>query len=76
MNIERLILEKLLQVHPRMLSETVLWSACRIEDPDISLTIMRSTLRTLKSKDQIAIVQLEDAKRIKIKPAGIVRLEE
>lgn len=76
MNLERLILEKLNQVAPRLLSQNVLWSDCRLEDSSISLTSVKDALRKLESKDQVTVVPGEDSTKVKIKPAGIARLAE
>lgn len=76
MNLERLILEKLNLVHPRMLSKNVLWSDCRLEDSKISLTDIENTLKKLETKSQVTVVSGEDATRIKITTDGIARLSE
>lgn len=76
MNLQRLILEKLSNVSPRMLTENVLWSDVRLDDGKISLTELRGALRQLEQKDQVVIVTTEDATRIKITAAGIARLAE
>ncbi len=76
MNLERLILEKLNLVHPRMLSKNVLWSDCRLEDPKISLSDIENTLNKLEAKSQVTVVNGEDATRIKITTDGIARLLE
>lgn len=76
MNLERLILDKLSLVHPRMLTENVLWNDCRMEVPGTSLTDLRMKLRALESKGQVTVVTGEDATRIKITSDGIARLAE
>ena len=76
MNLERLILEKLNLVHPRMLSKNVLWSDCRFEDSTISLSDVQNALNKLESKSQVTVVNGEDATRIKITTDGIARLSE
>ncbi len=76
MNLERLILEKLNLVHPRMLSKNVLWSDCRLEDTTISLSDVQNALNKLESKSQVTVVNGEDATRIKITTDGIARLSE
>ena len=76
MNLERLILEKLNLVHPRMLSKNVLWSDCRLEESTISLSDVQNALNKLESKSQVTVVNGEDATRIKITPDGIARLSE
>ena len=76
MKLERLILEKLNLVHPRMLTENVLWSDVRLEEPGTSLTDVRNTVRKLEVKSQVVVVTGEDSTRIKITQDGIARLSE
>lgn len=76
MNDQRLILEKLSQVHPRMMSENVLWSALRLEIHGYSLTELRASTRILEEKSQIIVVNSDDSTRIKITADGIARLAE
>lgn len=76
MNIERIILESLNLVHPRMLTESVLLSDLRVEDVKLSLTDLRGHLLRLEQKDQVTIVTGEDSTRIKITSQGIARLAE
>lgn len=76
MNLERLILEKLNDVHPRMLTENVLWSDVRMEEAATSLTDLRNAVRKLESKNQVVVVTGEDSTRIKITTDGIARLAE
>lgn len=76
MNIERLILEALHLVHPRMLTESVLLSDLRIMGAKISLTDLRAHTARLETKSQVTVVTGEDATRIKITPDGIARLAE
>ena len=76
MNLERHILEKLDLVHPRSLTETVLWSDLRIDDSSITLTDTRSALQKLEIKNQVAIAKGEDTTRIKITSDGKLRLAE
>lgn len=76
MNLERLIITKLSLVCPRMVTETVLWSDLRIDDPTVSLTAMRAAIRSLETKGQVAVVPGEDSTKIKITADGIARLAE
>jgi hypothetical protein len=76
MNLERLILDKLNDVHPRMLSETTLWSDVRLEESGTSLTDLRNAVRKLEGKSQVIAVTGEDVTRIKITTDGIARLSE
>ena len=76
MNQERLILEKLAEVSPRMMTENVLWSSVFVEDHRFSLTSLRNHLRALESKGQAVVVSNEDATRIKITTDGQARLAE
>lgn len=76
MNLERLILEKLNDVHPRMLTENVLWSDVRMEEAATSLTDLRNAVRKLEGKNQVVVVTGEDSTRIKITTDGIARLAE
>lgn len=76
MNIQRLILEKLNDVHPRMLAENVLWSDVRMEEASTSLTDLRNAVRKLEGKNQVVVVTGEDSTRIKITTDGIARLAE
>ena len=76
MNPQRLILEKLSQVHPRMMTENVLWSTMRLELHNYSLTELRTELRALEKKEQIIVVSNEDSTRAKITTDGLARLAE
>ena len=76
MNLERLILDKLNDVHPRMLTENVLWSDVRLEETGVSLTDLRNAVRKLEGKNQVIVVTGEDSTRIKITTDGIARLSE
>lgn len=76
MNLERLILDKLNLVHPRMLSEHTLWSDVRLEESGTSLTDLRNAVRKLEGKSQVVVVTGEDITRIKITTDGIARLSE
>lgn len=76
MNVERLILESLHLVHPRMLTERVLLSDLSIAGEPISLTDLRGHLKKLEAKSQVTVVTGEDATRIKITSDGIARLAE
>lgn len=76
MNPERVILEGLQLVHPRMLTESVLRSDMQLQLGAMSLTDLRKHLSTLEAKGQVVIVKGEDATRIKITSDGIARLSE
>lgn len=76
MNIERLILEDLNLVHPRMLTTTVLRSDLRVNGTNLSATDLDGHLARLEAKGQITIVTGEDSTRVKITAAGIARLAE
>ena len=76
MNPERLILESLHLVHPRMLTERVLQSDLTIAGVSMSITDLKGHLQRLETKSQLTIVTGEDATRIKITPDGIARLAE
>lgn len=76
MNLERIILDKLSLVHPRMLTEGVLHNDVRLEDPKISLGDLRLKVRALESKGQVVVVNDEDHTRIKITSAGQARILE
>jgi hypothetical protein len=73
---ERIILESLSLVHPRMLTETVLLSDLRVQGMQMSLTDLRGHLGRLESKSQVTVVTGEDSTRIKITQDGIARLSE
>jgi len=72
MNIERLILQELTEVHPRMLTEKMLFAVIT----DASLTDVRNAVRELERKHQVVVVTGEDTTRIKITQDGIARLSE
>ena len=72
MNIERLILQELKAVHPRMLTEKMLFAVIT----DASLTDVRNSVRELERKHQVVVVTGEDTTRIKITQDGIARLSE
>lgn len=76
MNIERLILEDLNLVHPRMLTTTVLSSDLRVNGTALSETDLSGHLQRLEAKGQITVVTGEDSTRVKITAAGIARLAE
>lgn len=76
MNAERLILESLHLVHPRMLTERVLRSDLRVAGIDMSLTDLRGHIGRLEEKSQVVVVKDDDATRIKITSDGIARLAE
>lgn len=76
MNPERAILEDLNLVHPRMLAESVLRSDMQIQLGAMSLTDLRKHLAALEAKEQIVVINGEDATRIKITAAGQARLAE
>ena len=76
MNPERLILESLHLVHPRMLTERVLHSDLSVAGVTMSMTDLRGHLKRLEDKGQVTVVTGEDATRIKITPDGIARLAE
>ena len=76
MNPERLILERLSELHPHMLAENVLWSAMRMDVKNYSLTDLRAECRKLEAKGQILIVSNEDTTFIKITTGGLARLAE
>lgn len=76
MNTERMILEALNLVHPRLLAEPVLRSDLRISGIKLSETDLRGHLDRLEGKQQVTIVTGEDSTRIKITPDGIARLAE
>lgn len=76
MNPERLILEALNLVHPRMLAKAVLRSDLRVNGVNLSETDLNGHLGRLEAKEQVTIVTGEDATRIKITAAGIARLAE
>lgn len=72
MNIERLILQELTEVHPRMLTEKMLFAVIT----EASLTDVRNAVRELERKNQVVVVTGEDTTRIKITQDGIARLSE
>ena len=76
MNTERIILEKLSLVHPRTMTENVLWSELRLEIHNYSLTDLRAECRKLEAKGQIVRITNEDGTRIKITTDGQARLAE
>ena len=76
MNPERLILEKLALVHPRMMTENVLWSELRLDVRAYSLTMLRADLAKLEGKDQVVVVSNDDSTRVKITTDGQARLAE
>jgi hypothetical protein len=72
MNLERLILQELQAVHPRMLTEKMLFAVVT----DASLTEVRNAVRQLEAKCQVVVIKGEDSTRIKITTDGIARLSE
>lgn len=76
MNIERIILTSLSQVHPRLMTENVLWSEVRLETGETSLTDLRRHAGDLERKGQVVVITGEDATRLKITTDGIARLAE
>lgn len=76
MTTERNILDKLNLVHPRSLTENVLFNDARMDEPRLSLTDLRNAVTILESKSQVVVVNGEDATRIKITLDGKARLAE
>lgn len=76
MNLERLILEKLSLVHPRMLRMQTLHSDMRMDLPDISLTDLKRHVSNLEGKTQVIVLNNDDGTRVKISTDGLARLAE
>lgn len=76
MNHQRLILEALNLVYPRLLSAAVLRSDLRVHGIELSDADLKGHLAALEAKEQIVIVTGEDAVRVKITAPGRARLAE
>jgi len=76
MNRERIILNSLSLVSPRMLPLRTLLADVRMDLPELTEGDLITCLRTLESKKQVVQVSDEDTTRIKITSAGQARLLE
>lgn len=76
MNLERIILETLENVHPRMLTDRVLLGDVRLQESSVSQGDLTRALRILENKKQVIVLTGEDSTRVKITQAGQARLLE
>jgi len=71
---ERIILEQLNNVAPRMMAVGTLWSEVRLDDDSITYTEFKSSLSKLEQKGQAIVIKGEDRNKVKITQDGQARL--
>jgi ABC-type cobalamin transport system ATPase subunit len=76
MNLERIILNALDLVHPRMMPTGTLWSEVRLDADEASYTEFQAALTHLERKGQVVVITGEDRNKAKITDAGRARLLE
>lgn len=76
MNPERMILNSLDLVHPRLMAVGTLWSEVRLAGDALTFTEFNAALRKLEEKGQVLVITGEDRNKAKITDAGRARLLE
>ena len=74
--IERIILNNLDNIAPRMMAESVLWNEVHLDDDSVNFTSFRNALSSLQEKGQAVVIDGEDRSKVKITQAGAARLAE
>ena len=74
--IERIILNNLDNIAPRMMAESVLWNEVHLDDGSVNFTSFRNALSSLQEKGQAVVIDGEDRSKVKITQAGTARLAE
>jgi hypothetical protein len=76
MNLERIILQNLARVSPRLMTVGTLWSEVHLDDNRASYGGFKMALHHLEEKEQVVVVTGEDRDKVKITAAGLARLAE
>ena len=74
--IERIILNNLDNIAPRMMAVGTLWSEVHLDDDSVNFTAFKKALTSLQEKGQAVVIDGEDRNKVKITQAGAARLAE